>query len=52
MKTIAYTVKTPKGKITPEWTFDNEEEAREFADTLNDKNTPHKYSAVCCEIKI
>ncbi len=50
MKTIAWTVKTPKGKITPEWTFDNKDEAEEFATELNDKYTPHRYSAVEVEI--
>lgn len=52
MRTVAYTVKTPKGKIYPTWTFDNREEAGEFAAHLNERCHPHNYEVFACEIII
>ena len=46
MKTIAWAVKTPKGKIRPEWIFDNEEEASAFADKLGEMYRPQEHFAV------
>jgi hypothetical protein len=50
MKTQAWTVRTPKGRIYPPWTFDNEEEATDFAARLNEKCYPHNHAAFPCEI--
>lgn len=52
MRTTAYCVKTPKGKIYPTWIFDNKEEAEDFARDINERQYQFNHTVFACEIKV